>query len=120
MSQPIAHTIIVGRKPKVKARPRHSKGRVFTPKTTLEEEDFVAAAWAEQIGETLSGPVEITIRYSPDETILTVMESPHNAKTLRGDLDNYVKLTLDALNKVAWDDDSQVVRINAVKVDRSD
>jgi Holliday junction resolvase RusA-like endonuclease len=33
-------------------------------------------------------------------------------------LDNYVKLTLDALNGVAWEDDRQVVRIRAVKVDR--
>jgi len=45
------------------------------------------------------------------------VEGP-SAKTLRGDLDNYVKLTLDALNEVAWDDDGQVVRINASKVDR--
>jgi Holliday junction resolvase RusA-like endonuclease len=33
-------------------------------------------------------------------------------------LDNYVKLTLDALNGVAWADDGQVVRIHAVKVDK--
>jgi Holliday junction resolvase RusA-like endonuclease len=48
---------------------------------------------------------------------VTVVPSPHNAKTLRGDLDNYIKLTLDALNQVAWVDDRQVVRIMAVKVD---
>jgi Holliday junction resolvase RusA-like endonuclease len=46
-----------------------------------------------------------------------VVESPHDAKTLRGDLDNYVKLSLDALTGVAWEDDIQVVRIMAVKVD---
>lgn len=34
---------------------------------------------------------------------------------LRGDLDNYVKTVLDALNGVAWDDDSQVVKITAIK-----
>jgi len=49
-----------------------------------------------------------------------VLKSPHGAKTLRGDLDNYVKLTLDALNGVAWEDDRQVVRISAVKVDKFD
>jgi Holliday junction resolvase RusA-like endonuclease len=60
----------------------------------------------------------VSIVYSPDATILHVTTSPHDAKTLRGDLDNYVKLTLDALNEVAWDDDGQVVRIHASKVDR--
>lgn len=34
---------------------------------------------------------------------------------LRGDLDNYVKTVLDALNGVAWPDDSQVVKITAIK-----
>ena len=71
----------------------------------------------EQVGKQIEGPVEVMVVYSPSCTLLTVVESPHNAKTLRGDLDNYIKLTLDALNKVAWEDDIQVVRISAVKVD---
>ena len=113
------YTLVVDRRPKVKARPRHTKGgKVFTPASTLQEEDHVAAAWKDQVGETISGPVEITVVYSPEATILHVTTSPHNARTLRGDLDNYVKLTLDALNKVAWEDDGQVVRIHAVKVDK--
>jgi len=29
-------------------------------------------------------------------------------------------LTMDALNEVAWEDDKQVVRIAAVKVDNND
>ena len=115
------YTIVVERRPKVKARPRHTKsGKVFTPASTLKEEDHVAEAWRSQVGETLTGPVEIAVVYTPDATILHVTTSPHNARTLRGDLDNYVKLTLDALNGVAWVDDGQVVRIHAVKVDRGE
>ena len=114
-----SYTVIIERRPKVKARPRHTKsGKVFTPASTLKEEDYVAQAWKEQVGEKISGPIEVSVIYSPDATILHVTSSPHNAKTLRGDLDNYVKLTLDALNEVAWDDDRQVVRLNASKVDR--
>ena len=42
------YTIVVDRRPKVKARPRHNKkGQVFTPKSTLQEEDHVAASWME-------------------------------------------------------------------------
>lgn len=36
----------------------------------------------------------------------------------RGDLDNYVKAVLDALNKVVFNDDRQVARISAVKLRR--
>tara|TARA_Y100001951_G_scaffold95548_1_gene93169 strand:- start:290 stop:649 length:360 start_codon:yes stop_codon:yes gene_type:complete len=112
------YSVVIERRPKVKARPRHTKkGHVFTPKETLIEEDYVAQAWRDQVGEQIEGPVEVFVAYSPTCTLLTVVESPHDAKTLRGDLDNYIKLTLDALNKVAWDDDNQVVRISAVKVD---
>ena len=115
------YTVVVARRPKVNARPRHTKGgKVFTPASTLQEEDHVAQAWKDQVGEKISGPVEVTVVYSPDATVLHVTSSPHDAKTLRGDLDNYVKLTLDALNEVAWDDDNQVVRLHAVKVDRAE
>mgnify|MGYP003136822394 FL=1 len=113
------YTIVVDRRPKGKARPRHhKKGQVFTPKGTLDEEKEVRKAWEEAGGTTFHTPVEVHLVYAPDCATITVHESPHNAKVLRGDLDNYVKLTLDALNKVAWDDDGQVVRITAVKVDR--
>ena len=115
------YTLIIDRKPKVKARPRHTRsGHVFTPQSTLKEEDVIAEEWENQIGEKIDGPVEVVLMYSPTATSITVLKSPHGAKTLRGDIDNYVKLTLDALNGVAWDDDRQVVRVSAVKVDKLD
>lgn len=35
---------------------------------------------------------------------------------LRGDIDNYIKTVLDALNGVAWGDDNQIVKVTAVKI----
>lgn len=35
----------------------------------------------------------------------------------RGDLDNVLKAALDALNGVAWHDDSQVVELHALRLD---
>jgi Holliday junction resolvase RusA-like endonuclease len=90
---------------------------VFTPKATLEEERVIRAAWETTIKEKFEGPVEIHLVYTPKETIIHIIEAPHSASTLKGDIDNYVKLTLDALNGAAWEDDGQVVRITAVKTD---
>ena len=112
------YTIIVDRRPKVKARPRHNKkGQVFTPKTTLQEEDHVAEAWVTQGGKITDQPVEVMLVYSPTQTVITVVPSPHNAKTLRGDLDNYVKLALDGIQRAGIIvNDQQVVHIDATKV----
>jgi len=38
------------------------------------------------------------------------------APTLKPDLDNVVKMVMDALTKVAWKDDAQVISISASKV----
>jgi crossover junction endodeoxyribonuclease RusA len=51
----------------------------------------------------LDGPVSVTVAaYRPAR---------------RGDLDNVLKAGLDALNGVAWGDDSQVVELHAVRFD---
>ena len=114
-------TLKINRRPKAKARPRHNKkGQVFTPKATLDEEKAIRAAWEEADLGTVQGPVEVSLTYTPECSIITIQESPHDATTLRGDIDNYVKLTLDALNGTAWEDDKQVVRISAVKVNQID
>jgi len=34
---------------------------------------------------------------------------------LRSDIDNLIKTVLDGLNGVAWEDDTQVVKVEAVK-----
>lgn len=82
-------------------------GKVFTPKATLEAENIIAAQYA---GPKFEGPISIEIVYDKDHQKITIteLEGFENEARLRGDLDNYIKLTLDALNGIAFEDDRQI------------
>lgn len=99
-------------KPAVKQRPRLGRrGRVFTPEATLIAEANLAAQYQ---GPKFEGPVHIEILYSKDCQQIYIEDLDYEPiKALRGDTDNMVKLTLDALNGRAWDDDRQVRSIYA-------
>ena len=72
------------------------------------------------------------VAYAPrgvpvDVTIVASRELPPSVRprslerqpdTVKPDLDNVIKLVLDALNRYAWDDDCQVTHIDAYKADR--
>lgn len=94
-------------KPAVKQRPRMTRrGRAYTPAATHEAERNIADQYQ---GPLFENPVQIQIRYSKDHQQIFIEETDWVAiKTLRGDIDNYLKLTMDALNGVAWVDDSIV------------
>ena len=89
--------------PRTKGRPRFANGRAYTPKETTDAEKTIRDAWR-QTGE------------SPFEFDVLVDVSFFMATRRRKDLDNLVKLVLDALNGEAFADDSQVVEINARKI----
>lgn len=80
---------------------------MFTPKATLEAEEIIAAQYA---GPKFEGPIAIEIIYEKDNQKITIteLEGFENEARLRGDLDNYIKLTLDALNGIAFIDDRQI------------
>lgn len=83
------------------------KGRVYTPKATHEYEDSLAVQYT---GPLYEGPIEVHIRFERDHQVVTIRElgSWENNSKLQGDLDNYIKSTLDALNGVAYTDDKLV------------
>ena len=102
-----------------KGRPRFANGHAYTPETTKEYEDLVRAAFLEAHGKKIEDEalfVQISVYTEPPKSI----SKKKREEFLKGypmkkpDLDNVAKIILDALNGVAWKDDTQVVdlRVN--------
>jgi Holliday junction resolvase RusA-like endonuclease len=107
-------------RPKVKQRPRVLRnGHTYTPKVTLEYERELASLYK---GPRFScNMLAVKMLFSHDGVEIQIEElrpkpDVEMPKTkLRGDIDNYVKAVLDALNGIAWGDDSRVVVLHAEK-----
>ena len=110
--------IIVYGEPTPKGRPRVAMmGRfptVYTPKETREAEDTFLQQAIKQKPETpLEGPLSISIKFYKIKPKSKPKKVIH--WTTKPDLDNLVKLVIDALNKVFFQDDSQIIEIQATK-----
>jgi Holliday junction resolvase RusA-like endonuclease len=95
-------TFTVWGEPKSKQRPRVTQRGTFTPKETIDAERRVRDRWR-----LLTVP-----RF---EFHLLVEIDFYNGNKRKRDLDNMAKLVLDALNKEAYEDDTQVVELNLRK-----
>ena len=114
----LTHFFVDG-KPVGKGRPRFSKyGHAYTPKTTRDYESVVRSQF-----------LYYKTRYYGDAPIMMRIEAvfgvptSYNKKTTQAclddvvrptkkpDADNIVKAICDALNKVAYEDDSNVVKL---------
>ena len=92
--------------PVPKARPRVVKGNTYTPALTLQAER--ALGW--KFKEAARGYTPLAV------TEFGVKMTFYCGHKRRRDIDNLVKLCLDALNGVAYKDDAQVTEIRARKV----
>ena len=111
------YTIELAGDPVGKARPRFSRltGTAYTPAKTVNFETRLAyAAQAVMRGRLLRGAlhVEMTawleVPKSKSKKFLTAALAGQSWPTKKPDADNVAKC-LDALNKVVWMDDSQIV-----------
>ena len=99
-------------------------GKIFTGNYTPANHPVrqfkadVRAAVSRVLSAPLEGPVALRVVFvlpRPKRLIWKRREMPRVPHTSRPDLDNLVKSTKDALNGLAWRDDSQVVELSASK-----
>ncbi|MBR6337376.1 MAG: RusA family crossover junction endodeoxyribonuclease [Ruminococcus sp.] len=108
-------TFTVPGKPEGKQRPRGTKsGRHYTPKKTVEYEKKVKACYVIQGGKHFEGAVfvgvtaYVAIPKSTTKKQRALIEAGKKLPEKKPDVDNILKIVLDALNGVAYDDDKQV------------
>lgn len=100
--------------PVPKGRPRMTRGgAVYTPRKTHDAENFIRG-WVKRSWHSapMDGPISVSIRF-------WLPKPSSNRKTAPwghcGDLDNYAKTVLDALNKLVYTDDCQICHLELSK-----
>lgn len=107
-------------KPRGKERPRWSEKtkRMYTPATTTDYEDLIKLIYRQRYGTQMfpqGVPLDIRIRAYypiPKSDTLTVRAKKLTGAirpTVKPDWDNIGKIVADALNKIAYHDDAQIV-----------
>lgn len=106
--------------PTPKGRPRHGKGFTYTPAKTVQAEAAIARRAREFFTEPLVGPVHVDIvcAFKPAKSWSKKKTAEHLGEPhiQRPDHDNLSKLVCDALNGIAYHDDSQVAKATVEKV----
>lgn len=101
--------------PTAKGRPHFGKFGAYTPAKTRNAEADVRGQIIAQLPpdwKPMEKALHLDIRVY---RILPKSKKPGTFATTRPDLDNYVKLVLDAMNTIVFKDDSQVVSLVASK-----
>ena len=110
------HTMIVDTVPVPKGRPRFYGNHAVTPPKTREYEKLIRESWTYGM---MDGPLGVRMLF-----VMPIPKSVSKKKheellgerhTKKPDLDNLVKAVLDGLNGTAFEDDSRIHRIMAIK-----
>lgn len=105
--------IQVDLKPTPKARPRFNtvSGRPYTPSKTTDFESLIKFYARTHFATPIKGAVEIIINFN----FIKAKSSKLTHHTKTPDIDNLIKSVCDGLNKVAYKDDSQIVKLTSSK-----
>lgn len=115
--------IVVEGKIKGKARPRFNTrtGHAITPADTVNYENWVKMCYKEQEGKYLEGALTATITAyykipkSYSKKRVQAIRDGKEYPSKKPDADNVAKIILDSLNKIAFNDDAQVVQLLVLK-----
>ena len=105
--------IIIPGPPRAKGRPRFGNGRVFTPGTTVDAEMNIG--WIARAEMARRAPLEGPLAVRIHAWIKPPKKGKHVHPIVKPDADNIAKLVCDALNKIVWLDDKQIVDLQVVK-----
>lgn len=98
-------------------RPRPGGGRFYSPHTPTLAEWQMMLRNKMRLGKhsMIEGPVSVTLLVGAEQTELQIIPAigVQRPNGIRSDLDNIVKFDLDALQEVAYFNDSQVVHVAA-------
>ncbi len=105
-------------KPKGRARVavRGDRAYAYTPSATLQSEWRIREHVSSQGPAPLEGALKLALVVALPPPAMPKKWQGVRQPTKRPDLDNFIKTVLDALNGLAYKDDSQIVSINATKV----
>lgn len=111
--------------PKPLARARHGRGRTFDPKQNRVNKDTVRFAWQQARAAPFGRePIQMLVEcffprpashFGTGRNANVLKESAPVWHTKRPDGDNLLKLVKDALNTIAYVDDSQIVDARVTK-----
>lgn len=105
---------------KARARFNRATGHAYTPKKTASFERTVGTIAAQHFPQPIEGAVKVTIfaSFEPAKSWSKKKRADHLNRhhTQKPDGDNVAKAIKDALNRIAWADDSQVADLRVVKV----
>lgn len=104
-------------RPYSKGRPQFNRktGSAYTPKNTRDYEKLIASLYNGP--KFAEGPIWVSLTFNEYRTTIEItgMDAETTSSKLRGDIDNYAKSILDALNGVAFTDDKQIMRLDLRK-----
>lgn len=109
-------------KPLGKQRPKFGKGFTYTPKKTVDYENYVKFIFQQKYGQpNLTGQIKADIivyfdvPQSASKTKKTEMLLNMIRPTKKPDCDNIAKIILDSLNGIAYADDKQIISLSVEK-----